>query len=60
MNNSEQESTDSLPLESEAQKDARLNRLRAELDRHFRHAGDGSETRSLYQAVFAFLSERRG
>jgi len=59
VNKGEQQSVDSLPDESEAHKEARLSKLRAELDRHFRHAGEGSETRTLYQAVFAFLAERR-
>ncbi|WP_412480244.1 hypothetical protein [Azonexus sp. IMCC34839] len=59
MNKGEQESIDSLPVESEAHKEARLSKLQADLDRHFRHAGQGNETRALYQAVFDFLAERR-
>ena len=59
MNKVEQQSIDPLPVESEAHKEARLSKLRAELDRHFRHAGHGNEMRTLYQAVFDFLAERR-
>lgn len=59
MTKGEQESIEAVPAESEAQREARLSKLRADLDRHFRHAGQGNETRALYQAVFDFLAERR-
>ncbi len=59
MNKVEPHSIDPLPVETEAHKEERLSKLRADLDRHFRHAGHGNETRTLYQAVFDFLAERR-
>lgn len=46
-------------VEDEAQRQRRLDGLQAELDRRFRHAGSGRETRTLYQAVFDFLAERQ-
>lgn len=50
---------ESAVVEDPAQRERRLDCLQAELDRRFRHAGGGRETRTLYQAVFDFLAERQ-
>lgn len=46
-------------VEDPAELEACRKRLSKELDHLFRHAGDGEETRMLYQIVFDYRMEHR-